>query len=249
MMCVPALHVYTLPISCFAYHIFLPSFLSTVPVWDLRVSPKGGVRTNTFEHRLGMDLNKRISLQLNPPFGIRLFIAAARAAAHANHVPKNSLGSCQRGQTFLSRYRSLDGPVNASTMLVVSGGIFCPGSVFHAGDDDRQGRSSCRLTRGVQPAEEHKSAPSHHIGPYPFSTTARPWWRIVFPSISWTSQPSFMAPVASRTFWCNSPKVILAWPIRPHYDFQLPKNHRWKPLETSHLLPESVIQTKNFNFL
>lgn len=25
-----------------------------------------------------------------------------------------------------------------------------------------------------------------------------------------------MAPVASRTFWCNSPKVILAWPVRPH---------------------------------
>ena len=125
MICVHVLHVYTLPISCFAHQTFLPSFFSMLPVWDPRVASKRSVRTQAFKHPLGLGLGR---LQLNPPFGIRLFIAAARAAAHANHVPETSLGSCQRGQTLLSLHRSLDGPVNASTMLVVSGGIFCQGS-------------------------------------------------------------------------------------------------------------------------
>ena len=233
-------------LSCFAHRTFLPSFLSTVPVWDLRVSPKRGVRTQAFEH---IALSIKISLQLNPPFGIRLFIAAARAAAHANQVPKNSLGTNQRGQTLLSRYRSPDGPVNASTMLVVSGGIFCPGSVFMLGmmigpmagyPDDWQGGFN-----GLKNISQlHPITPGHILQHH--STTVMKD-RIskhqlnIATFIYGSCRFSHLLMQLSKGYPCLASSTT-------HYNSQLPQNHR-KPPGKNHHLPESVIQTKNFTFL
>ena len=220
--------------------------LSTVPVWDLRVASKRSVRTQAFKHPLGLG-----PLQLNPPFGIRLFIAAARAAAHANHVPKTSLGSCQRGQTLLSRYRSLHGPVNASTMLVVSGGIFCQGFAGHifmlrrmriqAGHPEH-----CDVDEGFNRLKKisqlHPIRPDHILQHH--STTVvkdriSKHQLNIAAFIYCSRHFSHLLMQLSKSHPCLASSTTL-------YTFQLPQNYR-KPSKP--IIPKTCYQEKtNFNF-